>query len=237
MNEVDLLKNSCSQIGLDLSENQINKFLNYKEFLLEYNQNVNLTAITEPKDVIQKHFIDSLNILKYINEEETVIDVGTGAGFPAIPLKILNEKLDITLLDSLNKRLIFIEKLIDLIELNNIKLIHSRVEDAGRNVNYREKYDVVTSRALAKLNVLVEYCLPLVKTGGKFIAMKGNDIEIEVLEAQNVIKLLGGKIEHIKQEKIPFTDITHNTIIISKLFKTPTTYPRNTIKISKNPIN
>ena len=199
MNEVDLLKNSCSQIGLDLSENQINKFLNYKEFLLEYNQNVNLTAITEPKDVIQKHFIDSLNILKYINEEETVIDVGTGAGFPAIPLKILNEKLDITLLDSLNKRLIFIEKLIDLIELNNIKLIHSRVEDAGRNVNYREKYDVVTSRALAKLNVLVEYCLPLVKTGGKFIAMKGNDIEIEVLEAQNVIKLLGGKIEHYPQ--------------------------------------
>ena len=151
-----------NKINIKLNDKQYEKFFIYMQEIIEWNKNINLTAITEEKDIIQKHFVDSLTILKYTNNNDKIIDVGTGAGFPGIPLKISNETLNITLLDSLNKRILFLNNIIEKIELKNIKTIHSRVEDSATDMQYREQYDIATSRAVAQLNVLLEYLLPLV---------------------------------------------------------------------------
>ena len=195
---------------------------------------MNLTAITEPNEVILKHFIDSLTIANLIEKDQKIIDVGTGAGFPGIPLSIVKEE-NITLLDSLNKRITFLEEVINKLELKNIKAIHARVEEFAKNKKERESYDIATSRAVAPLNVLLEYLLPLVKVGGICICMKGSNTE-EIEEAKNALKILGGEIEKIEKITLPESDITRNIIIVKKVKETPSKYPRKPGTPSKEPI-
>lgn len=228
--------NMLEKINLMLDDKQIEDFYCYMNELIEWNKNINLTAITEEKEIIQKHFIDSLTIFKYLNKNDKIIDVGTGAGFPGIPLKIADETLDITLLDSLNKRILFLDNVIEKLKLNNIKTIHSRVEDAAINPQYREKYDIATSRAVAQLNVLLEYLLPLVKVGGKCICMKGGNVEEELENSKKALEILGGKVEKIESFELPNSDIKRNIIIIKKVSHTPKAYPRKAGTPSKKPL-
>lgn len=228
--------NMLEKINLMLDDKQIEDFYLYMNELIEWNKNINLTAITEKKEVIQKHFIDSLTIFKYLNKNDKIIDVGTGAGFPGIPLKIANETFDITLLDSLNKRILFLDNVIEKLKLKNIKTIHSRVEDAAINPQYREKYDIATSRAVAQLNVLLEYLLPLVKVGGKCICMKGGNVEEELENSKKALEILGGKVEKIESFDLPNSDIKRNIIIIKKVSYTPKTYPRKAGTPTKKPL-
>lgn len=224
------------KLGIMFNEKQINQFYNYMILLLEWNENINLTAIIHPSDIILKHFIDCLTISKYINNGSTLIDVGTGAGFPGIPLKIMRKDLKIILLDSLNKRIKFLDEVINILELKDIEAIHLRIEDAGRNINYREKFDVVTSRAVANLSTLSEYMLPLIKVGGKCICMKGSNIKEELDYGKNAVKVLGGNIKDIYNFKLPNSDIERNIIIIDKKIQTNKKYPRKAGTPSKDPI-
>ena len=225
-----------NKINIKLNDKQYEKFFIYMQEIIEWNKNINLTAITEEKDIIQKHFVDSLTILKYTNNNDKIIDVGTGAGFPGIPLKISNETLNITLLDSLNKRILFLNNIIEKIELKNIKTIHSRVEDSATDMQYREQYDIATSRAVAQLNVLLEYLLPLVKIGGKCICMKGGNIEEELNASKNALNILGGRISKIDTFELPNSDIKRNIIIVEKIKNTPKNYPRKAGIPSKKPL-
>lgn len=220
----------------ELTMLQQKQFEKYKDLLLEWNEKINLTAITEEDDIILKHFIDSMTILKYIDENSSIVDVGTGAGFPGIPVKIANSSIDVTLVDSLNKRLIFLEEVIKNLNLEKIKTVHSRAEEFGQNKIYREKFDIATSRAVANLSVLVEYLLPLVKVGGKCICMKGSDIEEELKNSKEAIKTLGGQIEQVEEFTLPDSDIKRNIIVIKKIKQTPNKYPRKPGVPSKNPL-
>lgn len=227
---------NLQEIKLELTDNQIKKFYDFMNLLIEKNKVMNLTGITEPKEVISKHFIDSLTILKYIDKNSTVIDVGTGAGFPGLPLKIADESLEMTLLDSLNKRINFLNEVIENTQLNNIDTIHGRAEDFGKIIKYREKYDVVTSRAVASLNVLLEYMLPFVKNGGKCICMKGSNCDDEIENAKNAIKILGGEIEKIEKFNLPNSDNNRTILIIKKVKKTDRQFPRNAGIPTKKPL-
>ncbi len=218
----------------DLNDEQIEKFKKYFELLIEWNAKINLTSITEENEVITKHFADSLSIQKYIKDNSKVIDVGTGAGFPGIPLKISNSSLEITLLDSLNKRINFLNTIIQELHIEKIKTIHGRAEDFGHNLNYREKFDYAVCRAVAKLNVLAEYMLPYLKIGGTFICMKGPNVEDEIETAQKALKILGGKIEKI--ESFELEGNQRNIIIIKKEKNTPKNFPRKSGIPSKQPI-
>ena len=220
----------------ELTELQIEQYKKYKDLLLEWNEKINLTAITEEDDIILKHFIDSMTILKHIDENSNIVDVGTGAGFPGIPVKISKSSINVTLVDSLNKRLIFLDEVINKLNLKNIKTVHSRAEEFGQNKNYREKFDVATSRAVANLSVLVEYLLPLVKVGGKCICMKGSDIQDELENSKEAIKTLGGQIEKVEEFTLPESDIKRNIVVIRKIKKTPNKYPRKPGVPSKNPL-
>lgn len=228
-------KEKARQIDIFLGEKQIEQFYQYLNLLLEWNEKINLTAITEPKEVILKHFIDSFTIQKYIQEGQKVIDVGTGAGFPGIPLSIIKQNTEITLLDSLNKRILFLNEIISSLQLKNIRTVHARVEEFAKNKKERESYDIATSRAVAPLNVLLEYLLPLVKIGGKCICMKGSNIE-EIKEAENALTVLGGKIEKVENIILPNSDIQRNIILIKKEKETPAKYPRKPGTPSKEPI-
>jgi 16S rRNA (guanine527-N7)-methyltransferase len=236
MEETVLLKEATKQIGVNITDKNIEDFIKYKDFLISYNKNVNLTAITDSKEIMLKHFVDSLTISKYINHNDNVIDVGTGAGFPTVPIKIVNNDINLTLLDSLNKRITFLKELTSILNLNNVTSLHSRAEEAGQNPLYREKYDVATSRAVAKLSVLAEYCLPFVKVGGKFISMKGPDVSLEIFESKKALRILGGEVIEVIEVKIPFSDITHSIVIVNKISQTPMVYPRKAGKASKSPI-
>lgn len=229
------LENVAKQIEIELTKKQIEKFYNYMNLLLEWNEKINLTAIIEPREVILKHFVDSLTIAKYIKENEKLIDVGTGAGFPGIPLSIVKENTDIVLLDSLNKRINFLEEVKENLKLENITTIHGRAEEFGKNRKEREIYDIATSRAVAPLNILLEYLLPLVKVGGKAICMKGSNIK-EIENAKNALEILGGKIEKIEEITLPNSDIKRNIIIVKKVKNTPSKYPRKPGTPSKEPI-
>ena len=224
------------KMNIVLSGTQKEQFYKYMNLLIEWNEKINLTAIIEPKEIILKHFIDSITINNYIEEEEKVIDVGTGAGFPGIPLKISKPEIQVELLDSLNKRINFLNIIIEKLELKNIKATHARVEEFAKNKNNREKYDVATSRAVANLNVLVEYLLPLVKVGGKCICMKGPNIEEEINGSKKAIEVLGGKIEKVEEFNLPDTDMKRTIIIIRKIKNTPAKYPRKPGTPSKEPI-
>lgn len=235
----NFLLDSCKQLEIYLNKKQILQFMQYKDILLEWNKKMNLTAITEEKEIVIKHFADSISIIKAICQESdfSVIDVGSGAGFPGIPLKIISkETCRFTLLDSLNKRIHFLNETVDLLGLKNVNCVHGRAEDIGQDENYREKFDYCVSRAVANLAVLSEYCLPFVKTGGYFIASKGPQIEQELKEAQEAILFLGGKIENVIKVNISNSTIVHNLIVISKIKNTPSKYPRKAGKVNKNPI-
>ena len=225
----------AKQIEINLTKEQIEKFYNYMNLLLEWNEKINLTAIIEPREIILKHFVDSLTIAKYIKDDEKMIDVGTGAGFPGIPLSIVKENIDIVLLDSLNKRINFLEEVKENLKLEKIITIHGRAEEFGKNKKERETYDIATSRAVAPLNILLEYLLPLVKVGGKAICMKGSNIE-EIENAKNALEILGGQIEKIEEITLPNSDIKRNIIIVKKVKNTPSKYPRKPGTPSKEPI-
>lgn len=227
---------NLSALNLDFSDEKLKKFFDFMNLLIEKNKVMNLTGIIEPKEVVLKHFIDSLTVLKYINENNSVIDVGTGAGFPGIPLKIVADSLEITLLDSLNKRINFLNEVIENINLKKIKTIHGRAEDFGQNTAYREKYDVTVSRAVAPLNILLEYMLPFVKVGGKCICMKGSNCDEEIENAKNAIEKLGGKIEKIEKFNLPNSDNNRTILIIKKIKKTGKQYPRKAGIPTKNPL-
>ena len=218
-----------------ITNEQGERFKKYESLLIEWNKKMNLTAIIEPREIILKHFVDSLTIAKYIKDDEKLIDVGTGAGFPGIPLSIVKENTDIVLLDSLNKRINFLEEVIENLKLENITTIHGRAEEFGKNKNEREKYDIAMSRAVASLNILLEYLLPLVKVGGRAICMKGSNIE-EIENEKNALEILGGKIEKIEEITLPNSDIKRNIIIVKKVKNTPSKYPRKPGTPSKEPI-
>lgn len=223
----------CSEFdkyGLELSNEKYDKFNKYAEFLLEYNKNVNLTAITDPEGILIKHFIDSALLLKYVDipENSSIIDVGTGAGFPSVPLKIMRPDIKITLLDSLAKRITFLEKLCEIIEVD-AEFIHGRAEDIAKMSEYREKFDFSCARAVANLSVLSEYCIPFVKIGGTFISMKGPTENLQ--ESDNAIAILGGNISEINSYALESD--SRIIVEIKKISHTPTKYPRNSSQIKK----
>ena len=222
----EIMISYAEKINIKFTEEQLNQFYEYMNLLLEWNEKINLTAITDPNEVILKHFIDSLTINKYIKENSTFADVGTGAGFPGIPLKILRPDLKITLVDSLNKRINFLNEVINKLNLVNIETVHSRIEDFGKDKKYRESFDFVTARAVANLAVLSEYLLPIAKVGGQCVCMKGSSVEEELSNGKNAIKVLGGKIKNIDEFVLPDSDMSRNVIIIDKIKNTPNKYPR-----------
>jgi len=239
MNFTDFEKNllcDLNEINVQINKDKTQKLYNYMKIILEWNKVMNLTSITEPKDIITKHFADSLTINRYIKNNCKLIDVGTGAGFPGIPLAIFRKEINITLLDSLNKRINFLNEVIKSLELNNCMAIHGRAEDLGKNNEYREQYDVAVSRAVAPLNVLLEYLLPLVKVGGICICMKGPKIEEEINTINNALKKLGGKVEEKNNIKLHNQEIERNIVIIKKISKTDMEYPRNAGIPSKKPL-
>lgn len=231
-----IINDKLNKLNINANENQINSFYEYMTLLLDWNEKINLTAITDPNEIIQKHFVDSLTILKYIEEKTRIVDVGTGAGFPGIPMKIIREDVNILLLDSLNKRINFLNEIIEKLNLKKINTVHSRVEEFGRNKKYREQFDIATSRAVANLSVLAEYMLPLVKLNGKCICMKGSEIKEELESAKKAIKELGGEIEAVEEFELPESDIKRSLIIIRKIKNTPSKYPRKPGTPSKEPI-
>ena len=224
------------ELGISLSEEQIGQFLTYYEMLVEKNKVMNLTAITEFDDVIEKHFLDSLSLIKVcdLNREQSVMDMGTGAGFPGIPLKIAFPKLQVTLADSLNKRILFLQEVIDELGLNGVEAIHARAEELGKNKSYREQYDLVVSRAVANLASLEEYCVPFVKIGGSFISYKSGEIEEEVANAKNATFLLGGKVKNVY--KFDLYEQKRSFVVIEKCKGTPKTYPRKAGTPTKTPL-
>lgn len=230
------LKENAELIGVTLDDAMLEQFYNYKKLVVEWNEKINLTAITDDLDFVVKHFVDSLTINKYIEEGKTIIDIGTGAGFPGIPIKILNKDNKVILFDSLNKRLKVLEDIIAQIGLRNIETLHGRAEEAFKNKNYREKYDIATSRAVAALNVLVELMLPAVKLGGICICMKGNNAENEIEEAKKAIKELGGEIIKVEKLVLPELNLERNIVIIKKIKQTPNKYPRKPGTPQKEPI-
>ena len=230
------LTKSASKIEIELSLDEIEKLYKFMYLLLEWNEKINLTAITEPEDIILKHFVDSITIKKYIKSENKVLDMGTGAGFPGIPLKIISSDTYFTLLDSLNKRIIFLNEVCDKLKLDKIENIHSRAEELAKNKKYREQYDVVTSRAVARLASLVEYMLPFVKVGGRCICMKGSNVDEELIEAKKAINVLGGEIEKVDKFLLPNSDIERNIVIIKKIKNTSCKYPRKPGTATKQPI-
>lgn len=224
-----------SSIKVVLSEEQKVMFYNYMNILLEWNQKINLTTITKPEDIIIKHFIDSLTVLKYIkNEKINIIDIGTGAGFPGIPIKIVNDLNNITLLDSLNKRIVFLQNVINELKLKDIVAVHSRAEEYIK-LEKREIYDIAVSRAVANMSTLLEYLLPYVKINGICICMKGPNIEEELENSKKALSILGGKIVNIDNFELP-DGSKRNIIIVKKIKNTPMKYPRINNKPLKEPI-
>lgn len=238
MPDTTLFKNGLSDLNIELSDRQIEQFLLYYERLIEKNKVMNLTAITEYEEVIHKHFLDSLSLVlaPVFGREGSLIDVGTGAGFPGIPLKIAFPQLKIVLLDSLNKRVNFLNEVIEELGLTGIKAIHGRAEDAGRNPLYREKFDFCVSRAVANLATLSEYAMPFVKPGGYFIPYKSGKAEDEIKEASNAVKLLSGKTEDMVSFVLPNTDMERTLILIQKTAPIHKKYPRKAGTPQKEPL-
>lgn len=225
-----------NKISIDLTENQLEQFRIYYDMLVEKNKVMNLTGITEWEEVLEKHFLDSISLIRAVdlNQTLTVMDMGTGAGFPGIPLKIAFPNLKVTLADSLNKRVLFLQEVIDSLKLEDIEAIHGRAEDLARDIKYREKYDLSVSRAVANLSTLSEYCLPFVKIGGQFISYKSGEIEEEVSTSKSAVFLLGGKIKDTV--KFELGESGRSFIIIDKVNGTPKTYPRKAGTPSKKPL-
>ena len=229
-------QNTAREYGFELSNEMISRFDRYAEVLVDWNNKINLTAITDPVGIANKHFLDSLLLLKAVDimPGSTLADIGTGAGFPSVPVKIARDDIDLTLVDSLNKRINFLTELSSEIGIDS-RCIHARAEELARNKTYREAFDVVCARAVAKLPTLCEYCLPFVKIGGVFAAVKGPDGRSEAKLAENAVKILGGKIDSICDFFLPDGD-KRVIVVIKKISQTPTKYPRQSAKISKSPL-
>lgn len=233
-----LLLEGAKELGINLTDLQLEQFMCYKSLLQEWNEKMNLTAITEDKEVITKHFLDCMTIHKAVdmNCQKTVIDIGTGAGFPGLVIKIAFPHIDVTLVDALKKRLIFLEEVIKKLELQGIECIHSRAEDLGKQKGYREGFDICASRAVANLAVLSEYTLPFVKVDGYLMALKGQKIEEELEQGEKALKILGGKLEEVVHTGVPFTDLNHKIARIKKIKPTPGKYPRKAGEPVKAPL-
>jgi len=231
------------QMNITLSEKQLEQFDTYMNMVIEKNQVMNLTAITDPEEFALKHFADSLSLipavpeLKYISEKPvTMVDVGTGAGFPSVPLKIAYPNIQLTLLDSLNKRISFLDNVISTLGLENVTTIHARAEEGGRRKDLRDTFDIVTSRAVANLSTLTEYCLPYAKVGGLFISYKSGNIDEELASAERAIKLLGGKLENVIHFQLADTDNSRSFVMIRKEKPTPRAYPRKPGTAKREPL-
>lgn len=234
----DTLVRGTKQLGITLSEKQIQQFIRYYELLVEWNSFMNLTAITEYEEVMEKHFVDSLAVVKVcdFHQIKSLIDIGTGAGFPGIPLKIAFPHLEVVLLDSLNKRTKFLNEVINQLGLENIRTIHGRAEDYAKQKEYREQFDVCVSRAVANLSTLSEYCIPYVRNMGEFISYKSGKIEEEVEQSRKAVLILGGKISRIEKFCLADTDMERSFVIIKKEKKSPGKYPRKAGMPSKEPL-
>lgn len=231
-----LLRQGAESFHVQLNDSQVENLLAYKKLLLEWNEKINLTAIEEDRDIILKHYVDSLSIIPYLPREGgRLVDVGTGAGFPGIPVKIACDFLDVTLLDSLDKRVKFLQEVIRHLGLKKIEAVHGRAEDYGIKPGSREAYDIAVARAVAGLPVLLEYCLPLVRVGGLFLAMKGNMAD-EADKSRKALEILGGKIEAVYEFMLPGSDMKRTVIQVRKLRQTPTKYPRKAGKPAKEPL-
>lgn len=232
----EALISALAPFGIVPSEQQLEKINTYSNFMIEYNEKVNLTAITDPVEVAVKHFADSLAPLSLteIKPNASLIDVGTGAGFPGVPMKLFREDLDLTLLDSLNKRLVFLQQLSEKLGQQN-RFIHARAEQAGIDTAVRAKYDIATARAVSSVAVLCEYCLPLLKIGGKMLALKGPDCAEEVKSAAKAIKILGGKLLELKEYELADAG-SRTLVVIEKVSHTPIKYPRQRVKLSEKPL-
>ena len=233
---VDFIKNEFLANNISLTDKQASLFKEYYEILIETNKVMNLTAVTEFEDVVRKHFIDSIMIGRVLDVEKirSVVDIGTGAGFPGLPLKIVYPHITLTLVDSLGKRVRFLQAVVDRLELTDTVAVHSRSEDLARDKKYREKFDLCTARAVATMNVLSEYCLPYVKEGGYFSAYKSGNIVEEIENAGKAITVLGGKIENA--DIFDFYDMKRSIVLVKKIKKTPAKYPRKAGLPSKSPI-
>lgn len=232
-----LLIDGCKDFNIDISDEKAEQFIKYKELLIDWNEKINLTTITDDREIIIKHFLDSISVLMFTDiKNKKVIDVGAGAGFPGIPLRIIEPSVKITLMDTLNKRVNFLNDVIENLKLQGVDALWSRAEDIGVKREYRECFDIAISRAVANLSTLSEYCLPLVKVGGSFVSLKGPEVEGELTEAANAIVILGGEVQKIEKVKLPHTDIVHSIVFIKKIKQTPTKYPRKSGKPAKEPI-
>ncbi|WP_432406055.1 16S rRNA (guanine(527)-N(7))-methyltransferase RsmG [Wukongibacter sp. M2B1] len=238
MNNKDILRQGGQELGLDIDDRMIDRFTKYKNLLIEWNKKINLTGITDEREIMIKHFLDSLACMLtgVVRNDSKIIDVGTGAGFPGIPLKVFNENLNLTLLDSLNKRIKYLETVCNELELSQVEFLHGRAEDYGRDEEYREKYDIAVARAVAELAVLCEYCLPFVKVNGYFIALKGPKAQEEIENAKKALNILGGEIVDILNVNLPYSDSGHNLVIIKKIKSTPSKYPRKAGMPTKKPL-
>lgn len=238
MTNRDILKKGLEDLGITASDKILNDFKIYREILVDWNQKMNLTGIEDEKEVYIKHFLDSVSAVKnnYIKDGISIIDVGTGAGFPGLPLRICLENIELTLLDSLNKRINFLQEVSDSLELDNIEFIHGRAEDFGKLEEYREQYDVATARAVAGLPILMEFCVPFVKVGGHFICLKGPNANLELEESKAAMEVLGVELIEKIDIELPETDLDHNILVFKKVRNTPEKYPRKAGKASKNPI-
>ena len=238
--DLSLLCDFLYKYNIDVSSSQLERFRLFYELLIEKNKVMNLTAITEPSEVVTKHFIDSLALISVIPDLESmdyrIIDVGTGAGFPGIPLKIVFPNLKITLFDSLNKRIVFLNEVIESLGLSGIEGVHGRAEEFGKNKDYRGLYDICVSRAVANLSTLSEYCLPFVKPGGSFISYKSDTVDEEIRAAEKAISILGGRVFRIEKYELFGTDAMRSLVIINKEKDTPKKYPRKAPLPSKNPL-
>lgn len=233
---VEYFLDELVKLNISLSEMQINQFIRFYEMLIEKNKVMNLTAITEFDEVIDKHFLDSLNLFRLIdlNSEKRILDLGTGAGFPGIPLKIAFPKIKITLVDSLNKRVMFLNDVVNQLGLEDVECVHSRAEDLAKKKEYREEYDICVSRAVANLSTLSEYCIPFVKVGGNFISYKSGDCDEEINSSKAAIKKLGARIS--KVENFEIKDMGRSFVVIDKISSTPSKYPRKAGLPSKEPL-
>lgn len=236
---LEKFKNGLQQLHIELSEKQMEQFLQYYEMLVEKNKVMNLTAITEFDEVVEKHFLDSVSLTKQMDLHQPlkVLDLGTGAGFPGIPLKIVFPELEITLMDSLNKRVLFLQDVISSLQLQDIEAVHGRAEEAARNKKYREGFDLCVSRAVANISTLSEYCLPFVKIGGSFISYKSSTIEDELEDGKKGIAILGGKVKNVYKFTLPDSELQRSFVVIQKEKKTPKAYPRKAGTPSKDPLH
>lgn len=233
-------KHGLEELNITLTDEQIEQFLQYYEMLVEKNKVMNLTGITEYEEVIQKHFLDSLSLIRVIpdiaSQKLTVIDLGTGAGFPGIPLKIAFPELEITLMDSLNKRILFLQEVINALGLKKVSAVHGRAEEMASNATHRQQYDLCVSRAVSNLAVLTEYCLPFVKKGGLFVSYKSADSDAEIQEGKKAISILGGKLTSVDKFQLPDSDLRRALVCIKKVKDTPKKYPRKAGTPAKLPL-